>query len=147
MENATQALIMAGGILIAILIATIIIMLYGTFNNTTKGIVDTMDTTELAKYNSNFAEYVGRTDVTAQEIVSLIGLSQQREGIIKIFVNGTEAELWDTDDINKFLNENILVTVQDNSTAQHVENSFSYVNDSLKYDEYGRISEIRFRKN
>lgn len=145
MENVSHAIIMAGGILITLLILTIAAILYMSFSNTTQEIVTTWDTAELAKYNSPFVSFLGREEVTAQEIVTLITLSKQRGGEVNIFIGGTNAKDWDTDKINKFLNENILTTVKDGSGNEVKQNTFSY--DSLKYDNYGRISEIKFKKN
>lgn len=147
MENASQAIIMAGGVLLTILIITIILILYMTFNNTTGQIVTTWDATELTKYNSSFIHFSGRSDVTAQEIVSLIALSQQRGKEINILIDGTNAKSWDTDRMNKFLKDNILTTTVDNRGVERKQNTFSCIQDALKYDNYGRVCEIRFKKN
>lgn len=147
MENASHALIMAGGILITLLILTIAVILYMTFNDSAQGITSTWDTAELTKFNSSFLVYLGRNDVTAQEIVSLITLSQQRGKLINVFVDNRNVTSWTIDEINDFLSKNLLITSIDETGVEQRKNNFSYVNDSIKYDEHGRVCEIRFRKN
>ena len=156
MENATQALIIAGVILITILILAVIVTIYVTINNSSEEIASNFDITELNKYNNTFIVYPDRTNVTAQEIVTLINLSQQRNYEITIIVttktgtirqanrDWTHATL---DEINQFLKDHILTTSTDASGISTYSNTFSYVNDSIKYREDGRIYEIRFQEN
>ena len=156
MENATQALIMAGGILIAILIIAVIVTLYITFSNSSEGISSNFDVTELNKFNTTFIVYEGRKDITAQEIVTLINLSQQRNYEVKIIIttktgtikqanrDWTNASL---EQLNQFLNDHILINSKDNAGVDIYQNTFSYVNNSIQYAEDGRVCEIRFTEN
>lgn len=52
MENATKALIIAGGVLITIMIITIGIYLLGSFGRTTSSYVEQLDATALRQYNT-----------------------------------------------------------------------------------------------
>lgn len=154
MENATQALLIVGGILLAILILSIGVIIYNSHSNTADAITTRWSTVELNKYNSTFQIYEGRTDVTAQEIVSLISLSQQREGAISIFVKtktGTiignnNVTAWDKSKMTQFLSDHIVTTVK-NPAGTTKQNTFSYVTDSIRYDEDGKICEIAFKEN
>lgn len=71
MENASKALLIAGGILIAILIVTVAVYLFANYGSIGKSYDQTLQTTETQKFNENFTRYEGREDVTIQEIVTL----------------------------------------------------------------------------
>ncbi len=163
MENATQALLIVGGILLAILILSIGVIIYNSHSNTADAITTRWSTVELNKYNSTFQIYEGRTDVTAQEIVSLISLSQQREGAISIMIScitllavvktktGTiignnNVTAWDKSKMTQFLSDHIVTTVK-KPAGTTKQNTFSYVTDSIRYDEDGKICEIAFKEN
>lgn len=147
MENATKALIMVAGVLLALLILSIGIYLKGSLGKTTDAYNEKLDTVELRKYNSNFETYVDRTNVTAQEIATVASLARQKERGTKIYI-GTEeitnkASDKDFEDWkNKFLSENILTEIKD---SPELKNSYSYV--SIAYDADGMVTELKFKKN
>lgn len=156
MENATQAILIAGGILLAMLILSVGMSIFITQDKTADAITTKWDTVELNKYNESFVKYEGRTDVTAQDIVSLVNLSKQREGAIIILVEtktgnilGTNnLTVLDKDDLTQFLNDHIVTTIKDPSGATTKKNTFSFVEDSIKYDEEtGQIYQIKFKEN
>ena len=111
MENASKALIMAGAVLIAIMIVTIGVYLVGELGKTSESYVQQLDTVELQKYNSNFEVFIDRTDITAQEIVTVAGIAKQREQGTKVYVGGTEVTSQADEEFenwkNEFLNDNI----------------------------------------
>ena len=154
MENATQALLIAGGVLLAILILSIGVTIYISHSDTAQAITTRWSTVELNKYNSTFQVYEGRTNVVAQEIVSLVSLSQQRDNAIAVFVKtktgavtgNNNLTAWDEAKITQFLSDHIVTTVKDASGTRK-QNTFSYVTDSIKYDEEGKICEIAFKEN
>ncbi len=78
MENASKALIIAGEVLIAVLVVTLIssiIILLGSFSaNMNKQ----MSEKQIAMFNSNFYNYSGRIDITAGEVASIINLAKER---------------------------------------------------------------------
>lgn len=71
MENASKALLIAGSILLAIMILSIGIILYNNYSETSEQYEKRLSTIELNQYNSNFEVFAGRTDITAQDIVTL----------------------------------------------------------------------------
>ena len=77
MENASKALMIAGGVLIAIIMLAIGVTLYSMYSNQSKEFTQMIETTEVQKFNSKFDVYYGRTDVTAQEIISVVNLSKE----------------------------------------------------------------------
>lgn len=92
MENASKALLIAGTVLLAMLIVSIGVILYNNFSNTSDQYSERLSATELAKFNAEFEVFRGRTDVTAQEIATLVNMvseyTKETPMSVKIEVNG-----------------------------------------------------------
>lgn len=71
MENASNALIIAGSILIAIIVLSMGVHIIITHSRVTDSYNQRQITTEVYKYNSYFTPFIGRTDITIQEIITL----------------------------------------------------------------------------
>jgi hypothetical protein len=146
MENAAQALIIAGAVLIAILILSMGVYLRNSLNQSAEAYFDNLDTVELEKYNAYFTVYdtPERKEITAQEIVSLISIVQQKEQGTKIYIDGVDCSNWNETEKNKFLENNILKHNPNNQ----VENAFSYDADNkpIAFDENGKVIQIGFKK-
>ena len=76
MENASKALIIAGGVLIAILLLTLFTYLFSKMANGTSKIYDMMEQSEIAEFNQKFLNYKGRDDLTIQDVVTIINLAK-----------------------------------------------------------------------
>lgn len=70
MENATKALIMAGGILIAILIMSSFVLFFGDLNKYEKSKTDATIQEQVVKFNNVYTAY-DRDNITLNEIKSL----------------------------------------------------------------------------
>lgn len=77
MENASNALLIGGGILIAMLILSIGVYLFANYNDLGASYERTMETTEIQKFNEKFLKFEGREDITIQEIVSLANFARE----------------------------------------------------------------------
>lgn len=146
MENAVKALIMAAGVLIAILVLTVGVILVGRLGQTADSYVTKLDTVELQKYNSNFEVYIGREDITIQDIVTLIGIVQQKEQNSKIYIGNTDVSNYTENEKHELLSSNILTYTKDSSGVEQVSNMYKYIDNSIKYDLDGKVIEIRFIK-
>ena len=71
MENATKALLMAAGILIAIIVLSLAIVVYGRISGFYQTKQNNISQEQLAAFNSEYSAY-DRDDVTGFELVSLI---------------------------------------------------------------------------
>ena len=71
MENASQALIIAGTILIALIILSIGVYLVSNYRQVGESYEQTKEITEITKFNANFTKFEGREDIMAQEIITL----------------------------------------------------------------------------
>lgn len=71
MENASQALIIAGAILLAILIIAIGMYIYNSASSNIGSSLDSMTTREIEAFNGEFENYKGKQ--TGSQISSLVG--------------------------------------------------------------------------
>lgn len=138
MENASKALLIAGGILITIIIISIGVGLYTLFSKQSKEYSQIMDNTEVQKFNSNFEVFIGREDITAQEIVSVFNLAKEYDNKIDIIVtvNGINQNLSKSEDFLKNNLDSIFKCIAVNDLN----------NENPKYDETGRIIRLCITK-
>lgn len=71
MENATQALIMAAGILIGVLILSLAVYLYADFGAAATQVQTQVEANRLVQFNTQYTVFVSRTDTTIYDIVSI----------------------------------------------------------------------------
>ena len=145
MEDAAKGLIIAAGMMIAIMIISTGLYLRNNLSETSDAYVKQLEAVELHKYNAYFEVYADeerRNNITAQDIVTLVSLAQQKNQGTKIYVNGTECtQIWGEKEKNEFLENNIL----NYTAAGTVENLYSYVDGSISYDGFGKVVKISFR--
>lgn len=122
MENASKALIIAGGVLIAVLLLTVFSYLFGKMASSTSSIYETLEKHEIDEFNQQFLNYEGRgitilhkkdennRDVTyynylkAQDIATLINLAKNSENNskfktkVKITLNGVNIATQESSD-------------------------------------------------
>ena len=77
MENATNALLMAGAVLIGIMILSAGVYLFVQFSNTSSQISAQLSETQISQFNSQFTKFEGKSDITAHDIVSISNLAKQ----------------------------------------------------------------------
>lgn len=79
MENASNALLISGGVLIAILIIGIAVILFMNYTDFAESFDQSLSTTEIREFNQRFAKFEGREDISIQEIISLANYAIQYE--------------------------------------------------------------------
>ena len=77
MENASKALLMAGGVLLGVLILSLAVFLFTNFGGTSSRIHDNIEENQTAQFNSQFTSYVGKDNVTIHDVVSMAKLATQ----------------------------------------------------------------------
>jgi len=145
MENASKALIIAGGILISILVISIGVYLFASYGNIGSSYDKNMKTIEIQKFNSNFIKFEGRKDITIQEIVTVVNFAKQykeeTEIDVKVYIASDELK-----------DNNIITLIEDNSTI--IESGIEKVkyfkcnvdtSTDIVYDGYGKVSSIKFQ--
>lgn len=130
MENASKALIMAGGVLIAILVIAVGIYLIMTYSQISSTQEKTIVTKDVMKFNSNFTTLENRSDITAQEIVTVKNFvdNYKKQTGFEVNITGVYFET----DLNKF--------IKDNSNNLYKCNIEGY--DSIT----GKVNSIKFLK-
>lgn len=83
MENASKALIMAGGILLGLLILTLMITLFMSSSDLTNTYRQTKQTEEVQQFNVNFTKYLGR-ELTIHEAITVINFAKENN----VYVSG-----------------------------------------------------------
>lgn len=71
MENASKALLMAGGILIALLIISSLVLLFNQLETHEDAETAQKRIEQVSKFNNQFIAYDGREDITLNELYSL----------------------------------------------------------------------------
>jgi len=78
MENASKALLIAGGVLIAMLVASLGVYFAKSFSEETARIYEQMESSKRTEFNQQFIAYdtAGEVRLSIQDVVSLINLAK-----------------------------------------------------------------------
>ncbi len=96
MENASKALLISAGVLIAILLLTLFSYLMRQMGDSTSGIYSTLSQHEITEFNQKFLNYEGRDNLSIQDVVTIINLAKDnneklnRPTIIEVKVDGSD---------------------------------------------------------
>ena len=107
MENASKALVMAGGVLIAIMLLTLFTYLFSRMSSSTSDIYQLIEKHEKDEFNQQFLNYEGK-EITPQDVATLINLAQNSEknskfyAKVEVTLNGNPISMHS----NKWLEEN-----------------------------------------
>ena len=149
MENATNALLIAGGVLIAIVIIAIGVTSYSLFASQSKNYSQIMADTELTKFNSKFEVYLGRDNISAQELMTVVNLSKEQGGIVSIYLKGTFGTINLTTSLTlpeDFISNNTIDDSGEQITFKCEYNN-TEGNENPIYNNEGRINRLLFEKN
>lgn len=86
MENASKAMLISGGVLIAMLVISIGVYLFMSYGNISSSYGQNMEAIEIQKFNANFTKFEGRSDITIHEIITL-------KNFVKQYQEKTEMEI------------------------------------------------------
>lgn len=139
MENASKALIMAGGILIAIAIISIGLYLFANARNIGTTTDTRLKKQEAEMFNSQFTEFITKKDnnenLTAQDVATIINL------VRNAYNNIQSIEL----DIKPTLNGTIKNVGQNDNpkvVADILAKNSEYIMQTVEYDSFGKICKI-----
>jgi len=76
MENASKALLIAGGVLIAILVASLGVYFWESFSEQTARIAQQMENDRKTEFNQQFMKYNGMSDLRIHDVITLINLAK-----------------------------------------------------------------------
>ena len=146
MENATKALLIAGTVLVAIILISIAVYLYTLFSNQSKQYTEIMSSTELQKFNSNFDVYVGRNDITAQEIVSVVNLAKEYDYQIEIYLSTTKLSFNKENSRDELKSQEEFIKAKQDKLFSCTLN-VTEENPNPEYDENGKMIKLKFTEN
>lgn len=146
MENASKALIMAGGVLIGILIISLAVYLFTDFGSTSAQINAQNSQKQITEFNSKFTAYEeykdeeGNWKITIYDIITLAGYAKENNEYYK----DAEDEKIDV----KIGNETCL-----NRTSQELINKYvsneklkKFMCSGIKYNKRGKVESITFKE-
>lgn len=77
MENASKALLMAGGVLLGMMIISLAVLLFTNFGGTSSQIHTNIEQNQISQFNSQFTAYVGKNNVTIYDVISMANLATE----------------------------------------------------------------------
>lgn len=123
MENASKALLIAGGVLIAILIVSVLVVTHNIVNSNQRTREKALATEQLAEFNQKYEAY-NKKALRGTDIITLKNMAKSEGNAVTVKVtNGTEE---------------IDVSIEKNKTAIFACTKVEYNN--------GRISALTFQK-
>ncbi len=140
MENASKALIIAGGVFLAIVILVIAVELFVGYAKIAENYEDRLEINEISKINKEFTKYEGREDITIQEIVTAAKTAHKykERQLIEVLLSGTTGNLAD-------YNNNQIIEIIKKDSDDNVEQN--YYKATLESDDNtGLIKIIKFNK-
>lgn len=78
MENASKALLMAGGVLIGVLILALMVTLFISSQDITKSYEETKQSEAVQQFNVNFTKYIGQ-NLTIHQVVTICNFATENE--------------------------------------------------------------------
>lgn len=145
MENASKALLIAGGVLIAILLLTLFSYLFRQMASSTSNIYENLEKHEITEFNQQFLNYegrgveIGKSPLKVQDVASLINLAQDSKNSfkygVKVEIRLNGVDIASTQNSKDWLKNNINTDVQYKCVSVHTNS------DTLLVD-YVEISQI-----
>lgn len=86
MENASKALVMAGGVLIGVLILTLMVALFSNASTISKEYEETKHQEAVESFNANFIKYVGK-ELTIHDVVTICNFAENNS-VFRVTVTG-----------------------------------------------------------
>lgn len=148
MENASKALIMAGGVLIGILIISLAVYIFTDFGSTSAKINAQNAQKQITEFNSKFTSYEGYKDkdgnwkITIYDIITLAGYAKENN---QYYEDTSEEQI-------KIKIDNI--EIQDNTNDRNQELINKYTSDGIlkkfkcskvEYNTRGKVNSITFK--
>ena len=149
MENASNALIMAAGVLIGILILSLAVYLFIDFGSTASEINSQITEQQISQANSKFTIYEGQEDLTIYDVITVA--SYANENNIYYQDNLSEYKIiiyLGTQQIQDNINNKKIELIQNDKNLINASNLNlpTYECKVLSYYGSGRIHEIKFTK-
>lgn len=107
MENASKALIIAGGMLIAIMVASLFVYLFTSYGSYAEDMYDRINERQITEANNEYTRYEGSDENTIYDVVSVINKAKDNNkslnlnpgdrGYIRVSILGENSNLQNLD--------------------------------------------------
>lgn len=107
MENASKALIMAGGMLIAIMVASLFVYLFTSYGKYADDMYDKINRRQQTEANNEYTKYEGAKDNTIYDVITVVNKAKDNNksldlqsgdrGYIYVGINGINSNLQNAD--------------------------------------------------
>ena len=98
MENASKALLFAAGVLMAIVILSLALYLYGNFSSATAEMEKQMEEDQISNFNNQFLAYEEKKEITIYDIYTVSNLAEE---------NNKKYDLTKQEDNNYYVSVNL----------------------------------------
>ena len=130
MENAAKALLIAAGVLIAILLLTLFAYLFSQMAGSASTIYSVLEESEISEFNQQFLNYDGRgisagtTPLSVQDVATLINLAQDSKNdskfAAKVEIRYEGNDLTEAENYITWLEANQASTITYNCKQVHI---------------------------
>ena len=110
MENASKALLMAGGVLIAVLIIAILVRTYGTVSLFQKQKLTEEESRQIAEFNEQYLKYLNQY-MYGTEVITIVNKNDQLNDNVKVKITFAQNFTYEDENGNK-------KTIEPNSTIE-----------------------------
>ena len=157
MENASKALLMAGGVLIGILVLSLAVYLFITFGASSREINARIEDNQLLQFNAQFNIYAGRTDIKIHDIISLANLAKENNEYyqdygnyengykIQIMLQNTTPYSGEAQKFSETQKQELIKEYSKVDATGEVSTLFTC--SKVEYHENGRVSRVVFKLN
>ena len=76
MENASKALLISAGVLLAVMVLSLFTYVFFTMSQSTSRIYKEMEETKISEINQKFLNYEAKENLTMQDVISIINLAK-----------------------------------------------------------------------
>ena len=145
MENASKALIMAGGVLIGVLIISLAVYLFVSFGQTSAEINSQNAQKQISQFNSHFTSYEGNNQLTIHDVITVTNFAIENNKYYDNDTNYIVEVIWDDINVTDASNSYIPSAWLKDSTLIGLQQKYKCK--IVSYHENGRVWKIQFDEN
>ena len=153
MENASNALIMAAGVLIGILIISLAVYLFVDFGTKASNINSKVAEQQIVQFNTKFTSYENKEGLTIYDVVTVASYAHENNLYNKDTLNEYKVVVYLANPVSRAIQDNIentkilLINTDKNLISSSKIELPTYSCKVMSYHTNGRVHEIKFTKN
>lgn len=109
MENASKAIIIAGGFLLMIMALSLAMFIFRNIGNSTSEYYEQLEQSDIDEFNQKFTKYDEKKDLTIQDVISIVNLAKDNNETGKmsleviVTLDGDELQNKNENELNELL--------------------------------------------